>query len=162
MKRKIALTIILLLLGSLVTGIFAQTKIKYQGEVDLGYSIGIGKKLDYSSFEAQTIHGIKVGKYFSTGVGIGFKRYFDIAERFIPLTLNLKGFLPFTEDLSGFIYADGGWGFGADSEISGLHIASGVGLAYKYFKFQVGYNNQFIEWTGFSHNSISIRLGFIF
>ncbi|MBO7204211.1 MAG: hypothetical protein J6V04_05350 [Bacteroidales bacterium] len=163
MKTKITLTTILLLLfGSFTANISAQNKVKYLGEVDVGYSIGVGKELAYSSFGAQTVHGVKIGDYFSSGVGVALTRYFYVSETFVPVTLNLKGYLPFREDLTGFVYVDAGWGFGLKSDVSGFNISSGVGVAYKIFKFQLGYSNQRIHSTGLGHNGISLRLGFIF
>ena len=68
MKRISLLLTLIILSISLVS---AKGKVSYQGEVDLGYSYGIGKSAS-ERVNLHTIHGIKVGKYFSTGIGTGF------------------------------------------------------------------------------------------
>ncbi len=45
----------------------AQVPVKYQGEVDLGYSIGVGT-IELGRVNLHTVHSVKIGNYFSTGI----------------------------------------------------------------------------------------------
>ncbi len=75
-----------------ISTVNAQTPVKYHGEVDLGYSIGVGT---FSTGRANlhTIQGVQVGRYFSAGLGLGldyYHEFYDNGELAIPIYLNLK------------------------------------------------------------------------
>ena len=63
---------------------YAQVPVKYQGEVDLGCSLGVGQ-LSSERVNIHTIQGVKIGEYFSTGVGIGADYYISGEDMTIPL-----------------------------------------------------------------------------
>ena len=75
--KRVSLFLSLLLLT--VGFASAKGKVSYQGEVDLGYSFGVGKRAS-ERVNIHTIQGIKVGKYFSTGIGTGFDFYYDFDD----------------------------------------------------------------------------------
>ena len=155
---------IYLLLGllTLAVGIAnAKGKVSYQGEVDLGYSFGVGKSAA-ERINIHTIQGIKVGKYFSTGIGTGFDFYYDFddsSEAMVPVYLNLKGYYPVSEKVSPFISCDVGMGVGVTGDLdndTGLNIAPAVGIVYNMQKV----NN--IDLGKPSMSSVQVKIGIMF
>ncbi len=144
----------------------AQTPVKYHGEVDLGYSIGVGT-FATGRVNLHTIQGIQVGKYFSTGIGLGLDYYHEGPELMIPIYLNLKGYLPVTEKISPYFSLDVGAGIGATTGMSGLSGATytpAVGVKIDRFKVQIGYNAQCLSESGVSvtMGAIQIKAGVTF
>ncbi len=147
----------------------AQTPVKYHGEVDLGYSIGVGL-LATGRVNIHTIQGAQIGKYFSTGIGIGLDYYHEFYEKgelAIPIYLNLKGYLPVSEKVAPYFSFDIGAGIGATSGItgmSGLYCTPAIGLKAGKFKAQLGYNIQRISEAGIgvNMNAIQIKVGLMF
>lgn len=145
----------------------AQTTIKYQGEVDLGYSIGVG---DFAlhRINIHTIQGVKIGNYFSTGIGIGADMYhegdFDVM---LPIYLNLKGYLPMQSKATPFISMDLGAGVGVSDNVSGLsgfYCTPAIGVMVGKFKAQLGYNIQQLSESGvsISMGAVQIKVGIVF
>ncbi len=58
----------------------AQVPVKYQGEVDLGYSIGVGT-FSTGRVNVHTIQGARIGEYFSVGLGLGLDYYHEFYEQ---------------------------------------------------------------------------------
>ncbi len=149
----------------------AQGIAKYHGEADLGYSIGIGQ-LAVGRINLQTIQGVQVGKYFSTGLGLGLDYYtnmYDVGygELMMPISLNLKGYLPVSEQVSPYVSFDIGVGVGLTEGVvgySGLTCTPAVGIKYNKFKAQLGYNVQRISESGFGFNmnAIQLKIGMMF
>lgn len=164
---------IYLLLGLLTLAVGmanAKGKVSYQGEVDLGYSFGIGKSAA-ERINIHTIQGIKVGKYFSTGIGTGFDFYYDFddsSEAMVPVYLNLKGYYPVSEKVSPFISCDVGMGVGVTGDLdndTGLTIAPAVGIVWGVFKAQVGYNMQKVNNIDLGKpamSSVQVKIGIMF
>ena len=167
MKRFTILVAILSLFAG-VAG--AKGLVSYQGEIDLGYSYGIDSKAsDCASIH--TIHGIKVGKYFSTGIGIGFDlhyRYDDSSEAIVPLYLNFKGYLPLSKNVSSFLSCDAGWAMGFTGDIkykNGLTVAPSIGIVWGVFKVQVGYNMTNLHYLDFRKppmSAVQAKIGIMF
>ena len=83
----------------------AQVQVTYQGEVDAGYSIGVGT-FATSRVNLHTIQGIRIGEYVSTGLGLGldyYHEFYDNGELVIPIYLNIKGYLPVSKKVSTFL-----------------------------------------------------------
>lgn len=147
----------------------AQTRVKYHGEVDLGYSIGVGN-FATGRVNIHTIQGVQIGKYFSTGIGLGLDYYHEFYEKgelAIPIYLNLKGYLPVSEKVAPYFSFDIGAGIGATSGItgmSGLYCTPAVGIKVRKFKAQLGYNIQRVSESGigFNMNAIQIKVGLMF
>ena len=145
---------------------FAQVPVKYHGEVDLGYSIGVGT-FAAGRVNVHTIQGVQISKYFSTGVGIGLDYYHESSDLVLPIYLNLKGYLPVTEKVSPYFSFDIGAGIGVTenvSGLSGLYCTPAVGLKAGKFKAQIGYNIQRISESGIgiNMNAVQIKLGLMF
>lgn len=140
----------------------AQVPVKYQGEVDLGYSVKVGT-FSEGRINLHTIHGVKISDYFSTGLGVGLDYYHASSELFVPIFLNMKGYLPVNETLSPFVSLDLGYGVGVTSDVSGqggFLWSPAVGLRYNRFKVQVGYTSQRI--SGFNMGAIQFKVGLVF
>ena len=73
MKKVIILVIVSAM--SVFTAM-AQTSVKYNGEINAGYSIGVGS-YPVNRVNLNTIQGIKIGEYFSTGLGLGLEGHGD-------------------------------------------------------------------------------------
>ncbi len=166
MKKLFFLATIAIMFGSIVQ---AQNQIKYHGEVDLGYSIGVGT-FATSRLNLQTIQGVQIGKHFSTGVGLGLDYYHEFYEKgelVMPIFLNLKGYLPVTEKTSVYASFDIGAGVGLTEGVSGMSGATytpAIGVKANRFKIQLGYNVQRVSESGigFNMNAIQIKLGLMF
>lgn len=147
----------------------AQVSIKYQGEVDAGYSIGVGT-FSTGRVNLHTIQGVKIEKYASFGLGIGLDYYHEFYEKgelAIPIYLNMKGYLPVSEKVSPYFSFDIGVGVGATegvSGLSGMYCTPAIGINVRKFKAQLGYNVQRISESGIgiNMNAIQVKLGIRF
>lgn len=153
------------------------TNVRYQGEILAGYGVGIGT-FGMDRFSLQTVHGIKAGKYFSAGLGVGANIYtkyvYDLPEVYMPIFLNVKGYLPVTPQVSFFLSADMGYSFGLTegvNEMSGLTFTPAIGANFNIsprnaINIRLGYDCQRWESSfsgfGINDNALSIRLGFQF
>lgn len=165
-----------------VIGANAQSsKIKYQGEVLAGYSIGIGT-FSYDRINLHTIQGVRFNPYLSLGVGLGLDYYqkFDLyintdvtaSELAMPIYLNVKGYLPVSTKTNIFLSLDLGASIGLTEGISGgkgLMFTPAVGTNFKIspknsLSVSLGYNYQAWSESGFKINTdaIALRLGFQF
>ncbi len=164
MKRH--LFSLLLIVTSLISA-NAQVTAKYQGEVDLGYSIGVGT-FSTNRVNLHTVQGVKIADYFSAGLGLGLDYYHEgSGELFVPIYLNMKGYIPVTDKLSPFVSLDLGYGIGATEGVSGsggFLWSPSVGLRYDHFKFQVGYTSQRISESGIglNMNAVQFKIGIAF
>lgn len=144
----------------------AQTPVKYHGEVDLGYSLGVGT-FAAGRVNLHTIQGVRIGEYFSTGIGLGLDFYHEGPELMVPVYLNLKGYLPVTSRVSPYFSLDIGAGVGASAGVSGLSGATytpAVGIRVGRFKAQIGYNAQCLSESGVSitMGALQIKAGVTF
>ncbi len=164
--KKLFLLIVIATMS--ICALNAQSIVKYHGEVDFGYSLGVGTFSAGRGNIIQTIHGVQVGKYFSTGIGLGLDYYHDDpGELVMPIFLNLKGYLPVSERASIYISEDIGVGVGLTRDIkgiSGLTLTPAIGIKIYEFKIQLGYNMQQFTGSGISvnMNAIQIKLGIMF
>ena len=162
MKKIFLLAVVIIC----ATTSFAQVPVKYHGEVDLGYSIGVGT-FGTGRVNVHTIQGVQISKYFSTGVGVGIDYYHESSNIVLPIYLNLKGYLPVTEKVSPYLSFDIGAGIGLSegvSGLSGLYCTPAIGVKAGIFKAQVGYNIQRISESGLgiNMNAVQIKLGVMF
>lgn len=164
MKRFFLLLVVAVISAS---SAFAQTPIKYQGEVDLGYSVGVGE-FATGRVNIHTIHGAKFGDYFSAGLGVGVDLYTEGGtDVLVPIYLNLKGYLPTNSKVTPYASFDIGAGIGASEYVSGLSgmlITPAVGIKVGMFKAQIGYNVQKISDSGVSvnFNAVQFKVGVVF
>lgn len=149
-----------------VSSAFAQAPVKYQGEVDLGYSFGVGT-LASGRVNVHTIQGIKVGDYFSTGIGLGAEYYISDEYMTIPLFLNFKGYIPTKSKVTPYASLDLGTGIGVAGIFkrgTGLLLNPAVGVKVGMFKAQLGYNIQQLTESGVSlnFNALQLKVGVMF
>lgn len=166
MKKLKSLLFSLCLLGA-TTSFVQDTEVKYQGEVDLGYSIGTGT-FAADRVNLHTIHGAKIGKYCSLGLGLGLDYYHEgSGELLMPIFLNAKGYLPVNDKFSPYVSLDLGYGVGVTEGVDGLGgflWSPAIGIKYDMFKFQIGYSSQRISESGigFDMNAVQFKIGIAF
>ena len=153
----------------------AQVPVKYQGEVNLGYSVGIGK-ISLNRVNLHTIQSVKIGSYFSTGIGVGLDYYYDIdkymgeewskGELILPIYLDLAGYVPASENVSLIASFDIGVGLGLTEGVSGysgLYLTPSVGVKINKFKIQLGYTMQKAsELFDLMSGAFQLKVGLVF
>lgn len=156
-------------MATIFSGSAQQVPVKYHGEVDLGYSVGVGT-FSTGRVNLHTVQGIKVSNYFSAGLGLGldyYHEFYDKGELFMPIFLNMKGYIPVTEKFSPFVSLDMGYGVGLTEGVSGCGgflWSPALGIRYDHFKFQFGYTSQRISESGigFNMDAIQFKIGIVF
>lgn len=118
--------ILLFAFALLSTAAFAQNQsVRYQGEVQVGYAIGIGdRKIDRQSIHM--INGVRFNPYFSAGLGLGLDIYQSDGETLLslPLFVNLKGYLPVSQAVSLFASFDLGYSAALKSYEETIHMSN--------------------------------------
>ena len=157
---------------------FAQIPVKYHGEVNAGYSVGVGSYA-VNRVNLNTIQGVQVGEYFSTGLGIGLDWYRglyadyweeqgkpDMGELAMPIYLNMKGYLPVTKTIAPYLTFDIGYGVGLTEGLDGfggLYMTPGIGIKAGKFKAEIGLNVQrIVDIVNVNANAIKLVVGYIF
>lgn len=153
----------------------AQDKlVKYQGEVVFGHAFGTGE-IKNDKTNLQIINGIRIGKYFAVGIGLGL----DCAGKSLwgfSTFGNLKGYLPVSNITSLFISTDigGGWGNAHNlGTTNGIIVVPAIGTSFKVspqsaINVSLAYTYQDIgkdPWTGLRsayYNAWGIKVGFQF
>ena len=175
MKRIIILAIVAAM--SVATAL-AQPAAKYHGEVNIGYSIGVGS-VPINRVMLNTIQGVKIGDFFSTGLGVGLDWYrglyadywesqgkVDSGELVMPLYLNVKGYLPINTNVSPYLTFDVGYGAGVTEGVKGfggLYLTPGVGVCFGKIKAEIGFNiQQIVENVKINANAVKLSIGYIF
>ncbi len=150
--------------------VFAKTPIKYHGEVDAGYSLGVGL-LAIDRVGVYTIQGISVGKYFSTGVGLGAEYVVsnfsdDDFYLMTPIYLNAKGYWPVTDRFSPYVSLDAGVSLGITDEVAydGIYLTPAVGVKFGRLKAQLGYNLLRLSDDNWDYNlsTLQLKVGVMF
>lgn len=173
--KKLYFLVVCVTVTMLVSVANAQVPVKYQGEVNLGYSLGVGT-ISLSRVNIHTIQSAKIGSYFSAGVGVGLDYYHDIdkymgdewdkGELVLPIYLDLAGYIPASDNVSLLASFDIGVGIGLTegvSDNSGLYLAPAVGVKINKFKAQLGYTMQ--KWGDLFDNTsgaVQIKVGVVF
>lgn len=159
------LCMLMAMLTAMIYG-YAQVSVKYQGEVDLGYSVGVGDNAN-GRVNLHTIQGVKISDYFSAGVGFGADFYHeDGCDVIVPIFFNMKGYLPVNAPVTPYLSLDlgGGIGTGDLSGWGGFMWGPSIGIRYSWFKFQFGYTSQRLSKYGFGFdmNAIQFKVGVAF
>lgn len=174
--KKCILVVILAIMTAHISS--AQVQVKYQGEVNAGYSIGVGS-MGINRVNLNTIQGVKVGQYFSTGLGIGLDWYrglyadywerqgkADKGEIAVPIYLNFKGYLPVNDRIAPYLTFDVGYGIGLTEGLDGfggLYLTPGAGIQLGSFKADIGLNIQrMLDFVNVNTNALKIAVGYIF
>lgn len=138
--------------------------LKYQGEVSLGVSGGVGN-FGINRIPIHTVHGVRLNPNFFVGAGIGVDIFTDNGESgtVIPIFANAKGYYPLSHKVSLLAALDLGYGVGAGnfSGIGGFYVYPQIGCSLNVssrhaLDFTVGYNSQ-----SFSEKGVSISSGAI-
>lgn len=170
--------VLLAVFAAFSVSLFAQTNVKYRGEVNAGYSFGVGTYA-INRVNLNTIQGIQAGKYFSAGLGIGldwwrglYADYWkqqgkgDMGELSMPIYLNVKGHLPVSEVITAFLTFDVGYGIALTEGLDGfggLYLTPGVGIQIGKIKAEVGFNMQRItDVLNVNANAIKLSIGYVF
>lgn len=177
---------VLPLLAISFAGYSQSVKIKYQGDVQAGYSIGIGT-FNHDRVNLHMINSVCIGDYFSAGVGLGLdmftKLHYDeydgtnwyeesSPELTLPIYFNARGYLPVTNKTELFLSMDIGASIGLTEGVdglSGLLFVPSVGSRFKVgsknaVSVSLGYVLQKWSEAGFHINTdaIQLKLGFSF
>lgn len=175
MKRNLILAFIAVMV---IVPASAQIRVKYHGEINVGYSIGVGSYAK-NRVNLYTIQGVKIGEYFSTGLGLGLDWYRglyaeywekqgkpDMGELAMPIYLNMKGYLPVNEKVAPYLTFDIGYGIGLTEGLDGfggLYLTPGVGIKAGHFKAEVGFNIQrIVDVVNVNANALKLAVGYIF
>lgn len=170
MKRK--LLVLVLLMAAMSFSSYAQ-KIKYQGEINVGHSFGMGiDEWNFDRFTIETVHGMRVNEYLFVGAGAGWHHFVNGAEKFsvVPVYFNAKGYLK-AGKITPFASFDIGIGlpFGQPYGHRGLYISPAIGANYKItpkntLGLVLGYQSQKLPGYGSTlvMDAVSIKLAFGF
>lgn len=174
--KRIIITIVVAVIS--IVSAFAQVSVKYHGELNAGYSVGVGT---YAAdrVNLNTIQGIQIGDYFSVGLGLGLDWYrglyadywkekgkADRGELAMPIYLNVKGYLPVNETVVPYLTFDIGYGIGITEGLDGfggLYLTPGVGIRFGRFKVEAGFNvQQITDVIKVNTNALKLSVGYIF
>lgn len=128
----------------------AQWNMKYQGDIEAGYSVGVGTFAG-DRINIRTTHGIRFNDYLFAGLGTGLDIYTGGKADFtLPIYAAVKGYLPVADRLDLVGGLDAGGSIGLSHNLNGMLIVPQVGVAYKItdanaLTFTVGYNAQ--KWS---------------
>lgn len=173
--KKISLLLTLVLMTIVGTASAQSKNVKYQGDVQVGYSIGIGT-FAADRINLHMVNGVRINKYFSTGVGLGLDCFTNLdgySELALPVFLNAKGYLPVSEKTDLFLSMDLGCSIGLTEGISGMSgfmMTPTVGASFKVanskaITISLGYNYQ--SWSAggllsVNTDALSLKVGFVF
>lgn len=143
-----------------------KSNISYQGEVSAGYNYNLHiYKFHFADF--QTVHGIRVADYLSTGVGLGVDLNPGVAD--LRIFINVRGYLPVSKVTRLFVGVDGGMAIMLAHMTPGptlpnVYLSPNVGASFKVSKksavnVSLNYKTQFNE---YSTNSLGVSVGFQF
>lgn len=173
--KKISLLLTLVLMTIVGTASAQSKNVKYLGDVQVGYSIGIGT-FAADRINLHMVNGVRINKYFSTGVGLGLDCFTNLdgyPELALPVFLNAKGYLPVSEKTDLFLSMDLGCSIGLTEGISGMSgfmMTPAVGASFKVanskaITISLGYNYQ--SWSAggllsVNTDALSLKVGFVF
>ena len=161
----------------------AQWSLRYQGDVEVGYSISVGKTAElahtlldtnFDRINIHTAHGVRFNEYLFAGLGTGIDIYRG-GDLGLPIYLALKGYWPVTAKVSPYLGLDLGGSIGL-SEYMGngllcvpqLGVAFNVGQSGNAITFACGFTIQ--KWNykegilkvGYNTNAVTLKVGFQF
>ncbi len=135
MKKILFLTILSLCVS---TSMMSQSKIRYQGDVQIGYSLGPGKD-NFDRINLDVINGIRINEHFSIGIGVGIDMAIagssavHVPGGVIPVYLNNRGYLPISEKMSLVFSLDVGvpFMFNDHRQSTGFMVVPTVGVSFQ-------------------------------
>lgn len=135
---KSLFVVALLLVGALETFAQEAQEVKYQGEFNISTAICAAEDMQ-NPFNFETIHGIRVNKHISVGLGLGFNLFTERWGRntdtgfLIPLFVDVKWYI-LDKKVSPYVALDMGYNFGVGNYFgayAGMYIAPGAGVSFK-------------------------------
>ncbi|WP_418991320.1 hypothetical protein [Alistipes sp.] len=162
-------------------GIADNFQMKYQGEIALGYGLGVGNVSDFLNTDRivfETVHGLRINPYLFTGIGVGVDYFYsdmEISNSWIDdlydgaLVLapfwNIKGYCPVGRNVSAFLALDLGAAIGVSGYADGTEfyasIGPGICLTSKKSRLRGDFGIRF-QHMGTGTNAILFRIGFGF
>ena len=126
----------------------------YKGIIDVGYSFGIGT-YKMNRFDFNFINGYQVNPYFSLGIGVGLRYYFDTEAALIPIFADFRANF-IDNPISPYLSLGIGYSFDATNsfESVGLLLDPTVGVSFKIsdksaFIVGLGYEMQRMKFLDF-------------
>ncbi len=128
------------LIAAFTTGAYAQTENGFGGQVEVGYGLKLGDKLNV--FQVALMPGYHFGPYLFAGVGVGFNSYSSNGESLSTFPIFAHGTVNLTAGTTWtpFLAAKVGYGIGKKSATydgdhletkGGFYISPSVGVKYK-------------------------------
>lgn len=170
---------VLIFSGFITSATEAQVKVRYQGDVQAGYSIGIGT-FKHDRINLHFVNSARIGNYFSAGLGLGLDYYTAVVnangedpELVLPIYFNARGYLPASEKTELFLSADIGTSIGLTEGVSGSNgflFTPSIGARFKTGSknaITIGFGYVLQEWSAggiFNVNTdaIQIKVGYSF
>lgn len=147
------------------------SKVWYQGEVNLGYGMSGDITVGGETYGAnmnrvllETIHGVRITPYAYVGGGLAFQYSYhkddvpgipeeagvNVNALVMPLFLNIKGLYPCgdtTNDFTPYVSLNLGYNVGVgngDSYMNGGYGSVGVGFTVRHFNLYVGWEQRYV------------------
>lgn len=161
--KKVILLFVAMMTISASVAVAQEKNVKYHGEVfvagDASWSNVIydGQKASDTNLlmygtSLHTIHGVKIGDYFSIGLGLGIDFIIGADEEtvgsaelsglLIPTYLDCKFWIPTKGKVTPFIMAEGGGSFAIYPQTIRPLYGAGVGFKAGKFMMSLGYMNE--------------------
>lgn len=143
-------------------------EVKYQGEFNISTAICAAEDIQ-NPFNFETIHGIRVNKHISVGVGLGFNLFRekwyndDFKNSFIiPLFVDVKWYI-LDRKISPYVSLDMGYNFGVGNKYggcAGMYTAPGAGVSFKLkgkgaFNLGLALKNNALDARGYDEENLT-------
>lgn len=163
------------------TGMAENLYMKYQGEIALGYGLGVGNVSDFLNTDRivfETVHGLRINPYLFTGIGVGVNYFYADIETSDSWTeelydgalvvapfWNIKGYCPVGRNVSAFLALDLGAAIGVSGYADGTEFYASVGpgicISSSKSRLRGDFGIRF-QHMGTGTNAILFRIGFGF
>lgn len=168
--------ITLLLCVMFATKATSQQTVRYQGDVEIGYSFGVSDA-GFSKINVHSTHGVRINPYVFFGAGTGldcFTDYkYDCQELSLPLYVNGKFYAPVSTKSNLFFSVNLGYSVGLTEgvkDLGGLLLNPSIGISIHLYNekvlfLSVGYTLQKWSLAGINvanDHSIPLRIGCVF
>lgn len=147
---------------------------RYQGEIAVGYGVGVGAASDVINTNRifiETVHGARINPYVFVGGGLGINYFYGLLNDYddyygdddtatiAPVFASLKGYYPFSKKTSISLSLDLGAAIGIAGIAEGTEFYASIGPAVQVGKFDLGIRFQHM---GTGLNAMLFRVGFTF
>lgn len=132
----------------------------YEGDVAVGYALGLNRIGEWDYIAVETVHGIRILPYLFVGGGLGLHLYYiDDRALIMPIYTNIKGYYPLSDKLSLSMSVDLGAAIGI-YDIRGCHFYTSFGPG-----IQFGRNKSFdlsLRYQYIGLDALLVRFGYRF